>query len=95
MICSRSADFVTGPSSALSTRSPIPRGGGRDLAREQRPALLVGEARAAAIEREHGGKVEVDGICSPARTLAHQPVSRAVHNGLAGGWRRSTETLKP
>jgi hypothetical protein len=32
------------------------------------PVLLVGEARAAAIEREHGGKVEVDGICFPLET---------------------------
>jgi hypothetical protein len=31
-------------------------------------ALLVREARAAAIERERGGKVEVDGICSPPET---------------------------
>jgi DUF2905 family protein len=34
-------------------------------------------------------------LVSAILTLVLWLVSRAVHNGLAGGWRRPTETLKP
>ena len=45
----------------------------------------VGEARAAAIESEHGGKVEVDGICFPPDTRPPAPRSLYVERLKSDG----------